>query len=65
MCKCLKIILTHFLVPVCTCIIGNGKRFKNKKFQNINVFLIKDYLVKVLATAFTIATKIHMGEETA
>lgn len=31
----------------------------------MNMFLIKNYLVKVLATAFTIATEIHMGEETA
>lgn len=31
----------------------------------MNVSLIKNYLVKVLATAFTIATKIHMREETA
>lgn len=35
------------------------------KIHNINVFLIKNYLVKVLATAFTIATEIHMGEKTA
>lgn len=30
-----------------------------------HVFLIRNYLVKVLAAAFTIATEIHMGEETA
>ncbi len=36
-----------------------------EKIPKSHLFLIKNYLVKVLATAFTIATEIHMGEETA
>lgn len=31
----------------------------------VNPKIVKSYLVKVLATTFTIATEIHMGEETA
>lgn len=45
-------------------ILGNVLKIKVSKKQN-KVFQIRNYLVKVLATAFTIATKIHMGEETA
>lgn len=35
---------------------------EQKTFQGKNN---KKYLVKILSTAFTISTKIHMGEETA
>lgn len=56
--KHLNIVLMCFLLPGCTC-----KPVKSK--QSFKLFLIKNYLVKVLATAFTIATEIHMGEETA
>lgn len=39
------------------------KKKIKKKIQKVS--FEKTYLVKVLATTFTIATKIHMGEETA
>lgn len=37
--------------------LAEQKMFRGKKK--------KKYLVKILSTAFTISTKIHMGEETA
>lgn len=44
-----------------------GMKKKKKTFEKHldDALFHKSYLVKVLATTFTIATEIHMGEETA